>query len=266
MNTRRFASLVMGALMALAFLFVPSSAFAVPPLTSLDGLITDQAGVLEGETDAVAEAQARFHEATGGNFYIVIMDSFDGMNQRQWAEVTGQNAGLESRDILMVVAINDTVTGQDGQVYRGTYWLQHGGDLQFTAAQERTLGGVIDNSLDAALGDVAPWGAAIANIVGAAQNEVVSGNLVEPGAEAGDETTVQGTEPAPEGVVNDGAVDDSAVAPAPAATSGGLPTAARVALIALGALAALFALWLMLGKYNEKRLAKRAEQNPFNFS
>jgi hypothetical protein len=98
------------------------------------------------------------------------------------------------------------------------------------------------------------WDSAVANIIGAFQNEIV-----------GDETTVTGTVPAPEGAVHDGAVPAPTAPVVQETSSGGLPTAARVALIALAALAALFALWLLLGRYNEKRLARRAEQNPFNF-
>ena len=252
MNNRSNFRAALSGLLAFVFLFFGGTmAHAVAPLESLDGLITDQAGVLEGQTADLEAAQARFHEATGGQFYVVFIDSFGGADPREWATTTGQNAGLESRDLLLVVSPADP-----------GYWLEHGGDLTFTPEQENALVATMDNSLDAGLEGAVPWQAAVANIIGAFQNNIVV-----------DETTVHGTEPAPEGVVNDGGspaapAEPGVTAPGPdlqtQAPSGGLPTVARVVLIALGALAALFALWLLLGKYNEKRLAKRAEQNPFN--
>jgi hypothetical protein len=221
-------------------------AHAVAPLPSLDGLITDQAGVFDGQTSEIETAQANFHTATGGQFYVVFIDSFDGMAPETWARTTAENANLTSVDVLLVVSPGDP-----------NYYVDYGGDFVFTDAQRNALISTMENSLGAGLENRVTWQAAIANIIGAFQNELAN------------ETTVQGTEPAPEGVQNDGAVvDETTPAPTPAPTApaatGGLPTAARVALIALGALAALFALWLLLGKYNEKRLAKRAEENPFN--
>lgn len=236
--------------MALAFLFVPSIARAVAPLGSLDGLITDQAGVLHDQTADIETAQANFHAATGGQFYVVFIDTFDGMDPEAWARTTAENANLTSVDILLVVSPQDP-----------NYYVDHGGDFIFTDAQRQSLVGTMENSLTAGLDNRISWGSAVANIIGAFQNEIAN------------ETTVQSTEAPPEGAQNDGAVTDSGTtapeppataAPAAPAASGGLPTAARVALIALAALAALFALWLLLGKYNEKRLARRAEQNPFN--
>jgi len=266
-NRHSFRATLSGLLAFLFLLFGSTLAHAVPPLGSLDGPVTDQAGVLGGDMQAIHQAQQDFHAATGGNFYVVIIDSFDGMDREQWAQQTGTNAGLDSRDVLLAISPNDTVTAPTGEVFQGTYWLQYGGDIRFTPEQTNALGAVIDNSLDAALADVATWQNAISNIIGATQNNIVL-----------DETTVTGTEPAPDGVVNDGAAPDPATTPeagapvetAPGATvaqeaSGGFPGWARVLLITLAAIAALFGLWLLLGRYNEKRLAKRAEANPFNF-
>ena len=241
---RRLTSLLLSAVMAFAFLFVPTMAHAVAPLPSLDGLVTDQAGVLGEDTAEIEEAQAAFHQATGGQFYVVFVDSFDDMDPDRWAEATAENANLTSQDILLVVS-------PDLREFR----TNHGGDYVFTPEQEETLLATMRNSLGNSLQNTITWQAAVVNIIHEFQNEIAN------------ETTVQGTEPAPEGVQNDGAtVDETTPAPAPTApaATGGLSTPVRVLLIVLGALAALFALWLLLGKYNEKRLAKRAEQNPFN--
>ena len=239
---RSISAAAAAALASLFLLFGTTTSHAVAPLTSLDGLITDQDGSL-GDTAALAEAQANFHQATGADFYVVFIDSFDGMDPETWATTTATNAGLTANDILLVVSPGDE-----------SYWLQHGDGVSFTSDQENNLVSVLSNSLNAGLTGTATWADATANIVGAFQNELDV------------TTTPPVVEPAPDQTVDSEPLLTATAEPAPeAATGGGMPTWLRVSLIVLGVLAALFALWLLLGRFNEKRLAKR-EQNPFNFS
>ncbi|MCL1801798.1 MAG: TPM domain-containing protein [Promicromonosporaceae bacterium] len=253
MNVRRAAAGVVSALLATLFVFVSTTtAQAVPPLASLDGLITDQTNSM-ADRAVVDEAQANFEAATGGQFYVVFVESFDGMNVDTWAENTAVNAGLGPDDILLAVSPSDQA-----------YSLQAGTGLSFTDAQIAELEGVMANSLNAGLDGVTSWAEAVANIVGAFQNQIAS----TPDAGATEAPAPAETPTQPPGTVNDSPVVTETVTEAPTvvteATSGGMPTALRVVLIVVGVLAALFAIWLLLGKYNEKRLAKRAEQNPFN--
>jgi len=227
--------------MALAFLFIPTMAQAVAPLPELDGLITDQAGVLTDRTEIEA-AQTQFHNATGGNFYVVFIDSFGNVSPGDWAYDTGTNAGLGAKDVLWVWAT-------DGADNRGEYWAQTGSDVAFNETQVAALEGLMDNSVGAAEQGATTWPHAVANIIGAFQNELVD-TPAAPAEPAAPGEPAATAEPASPGVVT------------PVETGRHL-SGGQIALIALAAVAALFALWLLLGKYNERRLARRAE-NPFN--
>jgi hypothetical protein len=233
---RRLASGAIVSVFAAALMFVSTTtAVASTPLTSLDGLITDQIGAIE-DVSAVERAQADFEAATGHRFYVVFADSWSGLNAQDWATTTASSAGLASADILLAVSPSEAPDG---------YWLQHGDGLQFTSAQETSLVNTMDTQLSAGLDGSTTWSAAVVNIINAFQHEVPA--AVTTGT-TGTETA---TPPA-------GAVQDEE-----AATSGGMPTWLRVILIVLGVAVGLFALWLLLGKFNEKRLAKQAAENPF---
>jgi len=240
-SVRRYVSALLSGLLALTFLVFPAtSALAAAPLDSLDGLITNQSSTLSAaDVSEIEAAQQQFHTATGGQFYVVFVDSFGTTDAEDWAADTARNADLSNRDLLLAVAPDDP-----------NFWLWYGSALEFSASRSEYLENLMGTSLDAGMAGVdTTWGGAVANIIGAFQNEIAT------------EGTVVGTESPPEGAVNDG--EGTAVAPGQVDDAGGLPTAVKVLLWVVGGLAALFVLWLLLGRYNEKRLARR-EQNPFN--
>lgn len=255
MKTRRFFSAVISILMGVAFLFVgPMSATAVSPLPSLDGLITDQVGLLGDQVSEIEAAQTAFHQATGANFYVVFVDSFGGMTPEDWTTATGRNANLQRQDLILAVAPD--VPG---------YWLQHGGGYTFTAAQTANLEHIMDNSLDAGLEGSTTWQAAVANIIGAFQNEIAAGSApaaqpgataepAAPAAPAEPGTPVAPAEPAP---APGATVDESA-------TSGGWPGWLTALLVVVGIIAAAIAIIYGWGGYKRRRLEARQAENPFN--
>jgi uncharacterized membrane protein YgcG len=214
-----------------------TTAAAVAPLTSLDGLITDQTNSLS-DTASVAQAQSDFNARTGHQFYVVFIDSFDGMDPETWTQTTATNARLGAGDILLAVAV----------VNNPDFWLQYGDAVTFTDTQNQALVGVMRNSLNAALDGNTSWDTAVVNII-----DAFGVQLATPAAGPGGDGTA-----ATPGVAAPGATTE-------AAASSGMATWLRVVLIVVGSLIALFALWLLLGRFNEKRLAKKAEQSPFTF-
>jgi len=239
--------------MALAILFVPTLAHAVEPLPALDTMIVDQAHVLGDDTGDIEEAQNQFYEATGGHFYVVFIDSFDGMSPAAWAQQTGYNGHLEGKDILLVVSRADLL-------FQVQFIPEN---MNFSATQNTALESVAENSLTAALcsdpaatvaaSDCAEvsgqtdWHAAIINIMHAFQNEMVN-------MPAGGATTAPGNVPAT-------GTEGGTVA-APAGESGGLPHWATVSLWILIPLAILGAIIYGYGGYRRKRLEEQRLTNP----
>jgi uncharacterized membrane protein YgcG len=229
------AFLAFAGLVALA-----TAASAIPPLNSLPDLVTDHANILGGNISDITAAQERYKAETGGQFYVVTINSFDNMSPEQWAQTTARNAGLNNKDFLLAIAVDDP-----------TYQVQHGEQIRFDPAVSNRLVGEMDDYLSAGLDGSATWQASIVNVINAVQREVVT-----PAA-ATDSPAPTATAPNPGVGTTPGA--NTAVE---ASTGGGLPWWGWV-LIVLGVLVAAFGAWLAMGKYNEKRLAQRAA-NPFN--
>jgi len=230
---RRFAKIGL-ALLAMVMLVAPTGVAQaavlpqVPPLSSLSGQIDDQGGFITDHMAELEAAIASFGE-TGYRFYIVTVESFDGIDGPSWADQTAANAGLGARDILLAISPNDL-----------DYGISPGPGVSLTPAQENALVDVTDNSLNAALTGAATWGEGLTNVVNAFHNELnpqVATEATQP------PTGIDG----PEGEV---------ILEEPA--SSGMPWWG-ILLIVLGSLIALFVLWLLLGKYNEKRLAKKRD-------
>lgn len=87
------------------------SAHAVPPLTDLDDEITDPAGVLGDDAPEVQQALDRLAAETPYQLFVVYVDSFDGIDGRDWANATATNAALGVDDMLLAVATEDEVYG-----------------------------------------------------------------------------------------------------------------------------------------------------------
>lgn len=233
----RLLSKVGVAFLALLLLLVPAGVASaarlpqVPPLDTFNRPIDDQAGVLTGDRAELEQAIQSFTDGTGSNFYIITVDDFDGMQGWVWSDATFAASGLNPDDILL--AISPGALGYGISTER-----------TLTGAQQASLDGITENSLNAALTDTASWEQALTNVVNAFHNELnpdvvttPEGNQTVPGAEVP-------AEAAPEIETNE--------------SVGGMPWWG-ILLIVLASLLALFGLWLLLGKYNEKRLAKRRD-------
>jgi hypothetical protein len=100
------AGLVTTAVVALA---VPAA--AEPPARATDQ-VTDEAEVLDAADEE--EVQQTFDQVeadTGSEVYVVYVDSFDGMDRREWANSTAEQTGLDSDDVLLAVAVDDRQYG-----------------------------------------------------------------------------------------------------------------------------------------------------------
>lgn len=82
-------------------------AAAEPPL-DLPTTVTDLAGVLSpADEDRVADALDGLAEASPYQLFVVFVDSFDGLGNREWADATAEASGLGRDDILLAVAVDD---------------------------------------------------------------------------------------------------------------------------------------------------------------
>ncbi len=86
-------------------------AHAVPPLSDIEGDVTDQVGVVEGRADEVQEALDRLAAETQYQLFVVYVESFDGVDGVEWANATANNADLGRDDLLLAVATEDRVYG-----------------------------------------------------------------------------------------------------------------------------------------------------------
>ncbi|MCA5893021.1 TPM domain-containing protein [Isoptericola sp. NEAU-Y5] len=113
---RRTAAVLLASLVAALLLLVASlvpglPAHAQPPLTDLDGEITDVSGVLGDDDAEVTAALDRLAAQTPYQLFVVYVESFDGINGRDWANATATNASLGVDDLLLAVATGDRVYG-----------------------------------------------------------------------------------------------------------------------------------------------------------
>ncbi|MEG3614297.1 TPM domain-containing protein [Isoptericola sp. MSP01] len=85
---------------------------AEAPLSELDGDVTDVAGVLD-ETGAAAVQSSLDELATETPYqlFVVYVDRFDGLDGREWADATANNARLGTEDVLLAVATEDRLYG-----------------------------------------------------------------------------------------------------------------------------------------------------------
>lgn len=118
------AVVLLGAALAAAPALVPDAlapsvlevAHAEPPLTTLDGDVTDHAGVLGDREAAVRTALDRVANETDLQLFVVYVESFDSVDGRAWADQTATATGMGRNDILLAVA---TVDRQYGLSYAG---------------------------------------------------------------------------------------------------------------------------------------------------
>jgi hypothetical protein len=80
-------------------------ALADPPF-GVSGRVTDQAGVLSSsDKDRVEQAIDELQKNEGISEYVVLVDSFDGQNGKQWVAQTAEQSGLGANDVMLAVAV-----------------------------------------------------------------------------------------------------------------------------------------------------------------
>ena len=91
------------ALVALVVLTQPVLAAEVP---RLDSAVTDETGLLEGDTAQIEDALERLFERSGVQLYVLFVDTTDGVDIGPYAEQVGAE-NLQADDALLVVAVAD---------------------------------------------------------------------------------------------------------------------------------------------------------------
>ncbi len=127
--------MVAAALLLAVFPLTSAPAQADPPLTTLDGPVTDRAGVLSAsDLTEVQQALDQVAATTKDQLFVVYVDSFDGLGGAQWADQTAEGSHLGVRDFLLAVAVGDRLYG---------FAVNAGSDLT-TAQQSEVENAIVD--------------------------------------------------------------------------------------------------------------------------
>ncbi|SDY06709.1 TLP18.3, Psb32 and MOLO-1 founding protein of phosphatase [Geodermatophilus africanus] len=94
------------ALLAALVLLGGGPALAEPPF-DVPEQVTDRAGVLVGDESSVEAAVAELQAEDQLQLFVVYVDSFDGLDQEEWATRTAELSGLGGNDVLFAVAVED---------------------------------------------------------------------------------------------------------------------------------------------------------------
>ncbi|MBC7442983.1 MAG: TPM domain-containing protein [Ramlibacter sp.] len=93
---------------AFCALSAPGLAWAEDPVTFGASHIADPVGAVTERSDEVTAALDRLYAETGTDLFVVYVDSFTGVSDReQWADQTADNNGLGTNDVLLAVATGD---------------------------------------------------------------------------------------------------------------------------------------------------------------
>jgi hypothetical protein len=93
-------------LLAALVLLGGGPALAEPPF-DVPEQVTDRAGVLVGDESSVEAAVAELQAEDQLQLFVVYVDSFDGLDQEEWATRTAELSGLGGNDVLFAVAVED---------------------------------------------------------------------------------------------------------------------------------------------------------------
>jgi len=91
----------------LLLLFIAASPASADKPVNVDGLITDNAGILGAEKPRIEKSLKQFSDKTGFQLFVVYVKSFEGMNGADWADQTAIKSGLGTTDILLAVATDE---------------------------------------------------------------------------------------------------------------------------------------------------------------
>ncbi|WP_402467382.1 TPM domain-containing protein [Isoptericola aurantiacus] len=174
------------ALAAVALALLPalfaSPAAAEAPLPDLDGDVTDVAEVLDD--DGLAEVQTSLDELatqTPYQLFVVYVDRFDGLDGREWADATANNAHLGTEDLLLAVATEDRLYGMswDHNVELSEDQLDEVRDAAVDALRDDDWAGATVAAVDTLLAVTGSAGAATS--AGASDDDGTSDGAGVPG-------------------------------------------------------------------------------------
>src|SRR3954452_5296243 len=94
-------------LSAVLLLSVGGPALADAPF-GVSGRVNDQAGVLSSSEKAQVERSIdRLQKNEGISEYVVYVNSFEGLNGKQWVAQTAEQSGLGAKDVMLAVAVGE---------------------------------------------------------------------------------------------------------------------------------------------------------------
>lgn len=104
--------LLLTLVLALLALFTfQSSAQAEAPIT-ISGDVTDHASVLSsGDKAKIQKSLDNLAESSDLQLFVVFTDTFSGANGQEWSDDTAVKSGLGSKDLLLAVAVEDSLFG-----------------------------------------------------------------------------------------------------------------------------------------------------------
>ncbi|HEV7186255.1 MAG TPA: TPM domain-containing protein, partial [Blastococcus sp.] len=74
----------------------------------VSGRVTDQAGVLSSSEKAQVEQSIdQLQKNAGISEYVVYVNSFEGLNGKQWVAQTAEKSGLGAKDVMLAVAVGE---------------------------------------------------------------------------------------------------------------------------------------------------------------
>src|SRR5690625_5055385 len=117
------------ALLSLTVIALPATA---EPPGAVDGHVVDDSSqeVLAGQEEEITAAIDELRSDTDLDLWVVYVDSFDEMDQQEWAAQSAQATGLGNLDILWAVAVEDRQTGLWANEAAGLRSEEHTSELQ----------------------------------------------------------------------------------------------------------------------------------------
>lgn len=98
---------VLAVVSSLLLLAIGASLVHAQDIPQLDSAITDQTGVLAGDTAEIQTALQSLFDQTGVQLYVLFVDTTDAMDIADYATAVGDENTLGPSDALLVVALDD---------------------------------------------------------------------------------------------------------------------------------------------------------------
>jgi hypothetical protein len=92
---------------AVILAFAPNTAAVAVAPFALNDQVSDQVGVLDAHTAEIRAAIDQLEADHGVRLWVVVVDSFDGIDPRAWADGAFAATGLGTNDYLLAVATGE---------------------------------------------------------------------------------------------------------------------------------------------------------------